>query len=227
MKWIAALLACAMASAGQLASAAQDARLSGLPLIEVPSKITPQPAGSGRMAVMLSGDGGWAALDRDIAAGFARRGIPVIGIDSLRYFWKTRAPQQAADDVAATIDHYLAAWHRSRVDLVGYSFGADVLPFIANRLPAATAAKLVTVTLVEPSLSATFEIHLSDWLPGVTTDGLPLAPEMARLKVLPLCLHGGGPDTICTSLPPAQVQQIGKGHHLGGDGEPIVERILR
>lgn len=216
-----------MASAGQLADAAQDARLSGLPLIEVPAKVAPQPVAAARMAVMLSGDGGWAALDRDIAAGFARRGIPVIGIDSLRYFWKTRAPQQAADDVAAVIDHYLDIWHRSRVDLVGYSFGADVLPFIANRLPVETAAKLSTITMVEPSLSATFEIHLSDWLPGVTTDGVPLAPEMPRLKIPPLCLHGGSSDTICSSLPPAQVTQIGKGHHLGGDGEPIVERILR
>jgi type IV secretory pathway VirJ component len=34
------------------------------------------------------------------------------------------------------IRQYLAAWNKSRVLLVGYSFGADTLPFIVNRLPA-------------------------------------------------------------------------------------------
>ncbi len=225
-------LACAVPvgalAAQQQAAALQDVRLADLPLVEIPATAEPAPAAAGRLAVVLSGDGGWASLDRSIATEFARRGIPVVGIDSLRYFWKVRTPEQTAGDVAAIIAHYLVAWHRTRVDLVGYSFGADVLPFVANRLPADMALRLATITMVEPSLSATFEIHVSDWLPGITTPGLPLAPEVAGLKLPPLCLHGGGDaDTICSHLPAAQVEQIGKGHHLGGQGDLIVKRILR
>jgi type IV secretory pathway VirJ component len=227
-----ALVACTVisgnTSAAQQPAMLRDARLAELPLVENPSTAEPAPSAADRLVVLLSGDGGWASLDRAIAAGFASRGIPVVGLDSLHYFWKARTPEQTADDVAAVIVHYLAAWHRSRVDLVGYSFGADVLPFIANRLPAATALRLATLTMIEPSQSATFEIHVSNWLPGITTPGLPLAPEVARFRLSPLCLHGGGnEDTICSDMPASQVEQIGKGHHLGGRGDLIVDRILR
>lgn len=209
-------------------STAPEPRVAALPLVEVPATAAPAPAAAGRLAIVLSGDGGWASLDRKIAAGFAQAGIPVVGIDSLRYFWSGRTPEQAAGDVAALITHYLSEWHRTRVDLVGYSFGADVLPFIVNRLPAATAARLSSVTLVEPSQSATFEIHVSNWLPGITTPGEPLAPELARLKPAPLCLYGGGGErSICSDLPAAQSAQIGTGHHLGGDADSVVDRILR
>jgi type IV secretory pathway VirJ component len=208
--------------------ASSDPRVTAMPLVEVAATSVSGPALAGRLAIVLSGDGGWASLDRKIAGSFARAGIPVIGVDSLRYFWGGRTPEQAAGDVAALITHYLAQWHLSRVDLVGFSFGADVLPFIVNRLPVATAARLSSITLVEPSESATFEIHVLNWLPGVTTAGEPLAPELARLKPAPLCIHGAGDErSICSDLPAAQSAQIGTGHHLGGDGDAVVARILR
>jgi type IV secretory pathway VirJ component len=201
------------------------ALLADLPLVELPL-----PAGSAppvRMAVMLSGDGGWAGLDRRIAASFQQRGIPVVGIDSLRYFWHERTPEETARDVAAVITHYAAAWHCQQIDLLGYSFGADVLPFVVNRLPPQLAARIATLTLVVPSSSATFEIHVSNWLPGVVTPGLPTAPELAKLQPPLLCLQGADEESsVCHGLPRATVAQIGRGHHLGGDGDPIVERIL-
>ena len=40
-----------------------------------------------------------------------------------------------AGDLARIIRHYLQAWNKKRVVLIGYSLGADVLPFLANRLP--------------------------------------------------------------------------------------------
>ena len=54
------------------------------------SKSRPRAAArtSDTFAVLLSGDGGWAGLDKEVAAALAARGIPVAGIDSLRYFWQ-------------------------------------------------------------------------------------------------------------------------------------------
>lgn len=222
------LMAFAGAAAAQPETAAQLAvRVARLPLVEVPATTMPASPLVGRMVVLLSGDGGWASLDRSIAASFARRGIPTVGINSLRYFWSARKPEEAASDVGAVIEHYLARWRLEKVDLIGFSFGADVVPFIANRLPAAAAAHVGTVTMIEPSQSATFEVHVSDWLPGAGTAGLPLAPEVRQLKPAPLCLHGDDAASPCSNLPGAQVDRIGSGHHLGGDGEPIVARILR
>lgn len=201
--------------------------LASLPVVEVPATATPAETQRDQFALLISGDGGWAGLDRGIAAAFAARGIPVAGLDSLRYFWSERTPERTAGDVAAMIEHYQALWHRHHVQLVGYSFGADVMPFVVNRLPATLAAQVAGVTLVGPSQSATFEIHVSDWLPGKPVPGVPLKPELERLAPSPLCLHGGGEtDSACLLLPAAQSAQVGSGHHLGGDADGIVERIL-
>jgi hypothetical protein len=42
------------------------------------------------MAVVVSGDGGWAGIDRDLGEELAREGLPVVGLNSLQYFWKPR-----------------------------------------------------------------------------------------------------------------------------------------
>jgi type IV secretory pathway VirJ component len=207
--------------------AAATPSFSDLPLLEQPVR-----AGCTRPAILaflLSGDGGWASIDRKVAATFVQRGIPVVGLDSLRYFWHERTPEETARDVGAIITHYLEAWHCRQVVLVGYSFGADVLPFVANRLPPQVAGHVASLALLEPSQSATFEIHISNWLPGVVTPGLPLQPELAMLHVPLLCLHGAASTdepSICHDVPHAVVMQIGRGHHLGGDGDAIVEHIL-
>jgi type IV secretory pathway VirJ component len=207
--------------------AAAAPALASLPVVEVPATGTPSEARRDEFAVLISGDGGWAGLDRGVAAAFAVRGIPVVGLDSLRYFWSARTPEKTAADVAAIIQHYQGLWHRHGVQLVGYSFGADVLPFVVNRLPATLAPQVAGVTLIGPSQSATFEIHVSDWLPGKPVPGVPLKPELERLTPAPLCLHGGGESgSACLLLPAAQSAQVGSGHHLGGDADGIVERIL-
>jgi type IV secretory pathway VirJ component len=202
--------------------------LAGLPLVEVPVGTGASVGASDAFAIIVSGDGGWAGLDRDIARAFVAQGIPVVGLDSLRYFWHEHTPEQTARDLAAIIQNYRQRWNRQAVHLVGYSFGADVLPFLVNRLPQQLAADVRSVTLVAPSESATFEIHISNWLPGVTTPGLPTKPEIARLPLAPLCIHGAGDtDTPCAALPQAESAVIGSGHHLGGDAEGIVGRILQ
>jgi type IV secretory pathway VirJ component len=66
-----------------------NTNVSGVPLIEVP---VVTGASGKRMAVMLSGDGGWAELDRAVAAELAKHGIPTVGWDSLSYFWQAKTP---------------------------------------------------------------------------------------------------------------------------------------
>ncbi len=104
--------------------------VAALPLIELPAA-APSPL----MAVVLSGDGGWRDLDKTIADALQQDGVSVVGWDSVRYFWHRKDPDDAAADLAAVLETYLARFHAEKVALVGYSFGADVLPFLYNRLP--------------------------------------------------------------------------------------------
>jgi hypothetical protein len=56
-------------------------------------------------------------------------------VDSLRYFWSEKAPDVMAHDLDEIIERYTADWHAAKVVVVGYSFGAGVVPFAVNASP--------------------------------------------------------------------------------------------
>src|SRR4029077_4940704 len=111
-------------AAQRIPEAPPPASLADLPVVEAIA------GGSGELfAVFLSGDGGWAGIDKNVAAALVARGIAVAGLDSLRYFWTPRTPQALATDLDRIVRYYAFHWKRKRAILVGYSQGADVLPF--------------------------------------------------------------------------------------------------
>ena len=138
---------------------------AGLPIVEVPA----QAAGD-TLAVLISGDGGWAGIDKAVAAALAEQGIAVVGVDSLRYFWKERTPESTAADIDRILRHYLEAWDKKDVVLIGYSQGADILPFVVNRLPAHTRSRVRLAAMLGLGERATFEFHLANWLSGHDED---------------------------------------------------------
>lgn len=209
-----------MANAAPVAKA----QIDDLPLVEVAAT-----HGTGHVAMLLTGDGGWAGLDRELVATLAAHGTSVIALDSLRYFWRKRSPAEAADDVARVLHQYGERWHASEFWLIGYSFGADVLPFIATRLPRDIQSRIAVLALLGPASTASFEIHVADWLPGADRGGLALAPEIAQLGAVPiLCVHGAGEkDSPCPALSERLVSsvEIGSGHHFSGDYAALAEQI--
>jgi type IV secretory pathway VirJ component len=202
--------------------------INDLPLVEVPA----QGAATDLFAVILSGDGGWASLDRDIGSALAARGVPVLGFNTLQYFWTARAPDVAGKDLERVVRHYLKAWNCQRVLLIGYSLGADVLPFIAGRLPEDLRRQVTTVALLGPGKTASFEFHLSDWLGGDSQGGLPTAPELKKLRGMKvLCFYGEEEqDSLCRDLAPGdpmlKALVLGGGHHFHGEYEKLADLIF-
>ena len=204
--------------------------ISDLPTQEVPA--TAESHGD-EMALLMTGDGGWAGLDQELAARLAAEGVPTVGLNSLKYFWTERTPQETTQDVARIISHYLAAWNKQRVLLVGYSFGADVLPFVVNRLPPDLRARVATVNLLGIDSNASFEIKIAGWV-GQDDSGPPTKPELSAIAGVPvLCIYGEGEsDSICPGLPKAAehttvtLAEVGTGHHFGGEYATLAERIL-
>lgn len=203
------------------------AALTGLPLTEVPA-LKP---GDDRLVVMLSGDGGWAALDRGVSAKLAAQGIGTVGLDSLSYFWKKRTPEETAAAVTGIIDWYTEHWNKQRVILFGYSFGADVLPFIVNRLPSRVLARIEQVVLAGPGHRASFEFHLTNWLGDKLEDGLPVADEIRRMPELRvICLYGSeeGSASACPDLKNTTVilRKLPGDHHFDDDYARVAEAAL-
>jgi type IV secretory pathway VirJ component len=183
------------------------------------------------MAVVISGDGGWRDLDRTIAENLQHLGIPVVGWDSLRYFWSRKTPQQTAAALALVLQTFMARWHASEVALIGYSFGADVMPFAYNRLPDTLRSHVVLIALLGFAKEADFEITVGGWLgepPG--PEALPVLPEADKIPPrLMQCFYGHDEkDTACPDLARrgAEVIRTAGGHHFGGDYEALTRDIL-
>ena len=199
--------------------------LADLPLIELRTQ-TPGPT----LAVLLSGDGGWAGLDKKVAAALVEKGIDVVGVDSLRYFWTKRTPQGLAVDVDRIVRYYAAQWHDTNVVLIGYSQGADVLPFAINRLPPATRSLITHSVMLGLGQNASFEFHVGNWLSDDDPDALPIRPEAAQLQPgKTLCIYGADEkNSLCPQLAPGSVEAYAMkgGHHFDGAYEELAKVIL-
>lgn len=209
---------------------APPASLADLPIVEVEATPgTASPGSSDTFAVLLSGDGGWAGIDKQVAGLLADRGVPTAGVDSLRYFWTPRTPAGLAQDIDRIVRYYAFHWKKKNALLVGYSQGADVLPFAVNRLPAATRALVRQTTLIGLSGSAAFEFHVANWIGG-DADGLPVKSEVDKLSSADtLCVYGDDDqDTICPQVSPQHVRAIKLpgGHHFGGNYLPLAQLVI-
>ncbi len=197
-----------------------------LPLVEVPAE------GAGdSLAIIASGDGGWAGLDRQLAGVLSAAGMPVVGLNSLQYLWKRKTPDEAGQALSRILEHYFSAWRRDRAVLIGYSTGASILPFMASRLAPELRDRVQLVVLLSPSATVDFEFHVGDWVHEATRKtALSVAPEVAKLPPLKVvCYHGAQEsDSLCPQLSAevATTVELAGGHHFGGDYEGIGRRIL-
>jgi type IV secretory pathway VirJ component len=202
--------------------------LPDLPLTEV------QATGENTnlMAIHLTGDGGWGVTDRGIAESLAAKGIPVVALNSLHYFWKQKTVEQTAADFNAILQHYRARWKRNEVIIIGYSFGADVLPFILNRIPGESLEKIRIIAYLGLSSQADFQFHWSDWFAsGKRSTSQAVRPEVEKLRGKKmLCFYGTNDgDALCRQLDAGLVKAfpLPGGHRFGKGYKPIVDAILQ
>jgi type IV secretory pathway VirJ component len=212
---------------GSVTSAAPR-NLRDLPLIEV----TSHDSSASTVAVVLSGDGGWASLDRQVAGVLADSGVSVIGWNSLAYFWRPRTPEQLAADLMRVLAVYAPSGSVARVILAGYSRGASVLPFAANLLTPAIRNRIALVALIAPESSTSFEIHARDLISNThRPSDRDTTPEINRLGwTRVVCFYGSEErDSACGGVDPAHGIAVAMqgGHHLGGRYLDIGVRILR
>ena len=127
------------------------------------------------------------------------------------------------------IRYYLRRFDKRRVLLVGYSQGADVLPFAVNRLPAGSRASIALTAVIGLSEHAVFEFHVTNWISD-DASGPPTLPEVNRITGAPvMCIYGKDEsDSVCPKLDPARVRivQMPGGHHFNGDYAGLAQRIL-
>lgn len=201
-----------------------DGNALAIPVVEVPAGQT-----TDTVTLFLSGDGGWRDLDRDVAGEMAKLGYPVVGIDTLRYYWQHKTPEQSAADLSELMQHYRQKWGTKRFVLTGYSFGADVLPAIYNRLPAEDQQRIDAVMLLAFARSGSFEIEVEGWL-GKEGQEAPTGPEMARLPASKVvCVYGveETDESGCTDKSAVGERlKLPGGHHFDENYPALAKRLI-
>jgi type IV secretory pathway VirJ component len=202
--------------------------VADLPLVELPAKGKPRA-----LAVFISGDGGWRDIDKQIGEYLQSHGVAVIGVDTLRYFWSKKPPEVVAADVDRVVKHYQQLWQVRKTALLGYSFGADILPLAWGRMTPATRDASDLIGLISPEPTADLEVSVSGWLGLSSANEVPVRPYLADMpagKVM--CIYGkdevADNDTACVApeLDKATRLERPGGHHFDGNYEAIADAIL-
>ncbi len=214
-----------IAELARRAQAGGQTELSDLPLTELPAE-----AKHGVLAIVYSGDGGWRDLDKDIAERLQSQGVPTVGVDMLRYYWAWRSPEDSASDLSRLISHYRKEWGVDKVVLIGYSFGADVMPALYNLLPADQRQSVVQVSLLALSARANFEVTVDEILTANSESTQPTRPDLDRMdpKILQ-CFDGKeDEDGVCETLKGTGIEVVETegGHHFDGDYQRLADIIL-
>ncbi|HCN84566.1 MAG TPA: hypothetical protein DIT07_13235 [Sphingobacteriaceae bacterium] len=155
-----------------------------LPIFVYPSS-TPL---SKRIIFLLSGDGGWIEFEDSLSNKYAKNGFNVVGFNSRTYFWEQKTPKQTAADLILRINKYSVLYKANRIYLAGYSFGADVIPFVYNLLPPDIKRKITALQLLSPFASTDFDVHLIT----LARDNRPynVKAEMKNIKIPVFCFYG-------------------------------------
>ncbi|MCD0489306.1 hypothetical protein LPB86_13780 [Pedobacter sp. MC2016-14] len=199
----------------------------GLPVITYPSG---NPF-SQRILFLFSGDGGWIDFEDQLALAYAKRGFFVVGFNSRSYFWEQRTPEQTAVDVQLLVKKYTGLYKGNRIYMCGYSFGADVLPFIYNRLPLATKNKVIALQMLSPFATSDFMVHTSELL-NLADDNHPykVRQEVEKITIPIYCFYGEAENPKALALVKADNFSIGTvpgGHRYETSGYEQIVASLR
>ncbi|MBS1921570.1 MAG: virulence factor family protein [Bacteroidetes bacterium] len=180
----------------------------------------------------ISGDGGFNRFSTDLCTDMNKAGYGVTAINAKSYFWDKKTPEETA----TAIQSYLARVFKNRLNqqlvLVGYSFGADVMSFIVNRLPASMQIKLVSVILLAPSTSTDFEIHWSDIFGGHIKRSMDVVEEINKMNVARTVIILGEDDMEYFPVNKVRlknfVSEILPGsHHFSGDTDKVAGTMMK
>jgi type IV secretory pathway VirJ component len=193
-------------------------------LFDLPSAL---PARS--IAIIYSGDGGWQDLDKTIGEWMAKKDIHVLGVSTIKAFWKTREPKQVAADIEAMLARADPSGSLP-VMLIGYSFGADILPFTWPLLKPETRARIRLLALLAPERTTEFHVSVAGWF-GIRSGSHSVVDAMKALPADPvLCVFGIEEidDTPCRpeTLPGMEIVHTPGEHHFDQDYPKLGQTIL-
>ena len=200
---------------------------NNLPLTIYPSL---DKDGTKPFVFMISGDGGWTKFDNEMCENLVKNGLAVVALDAQKYFWNPRTPMEASTEIARSAQYYMQLWNKKGFLLLGFSFGASLVPFITEYFPQTLQQSLKGIYGLSPDLKADFEIHLGDMLGfGNKKDTYDVLEQMIKMrKFNPVCIFGEDEPLEAQSKfggAGLKILTVPGNHHYNNDAKKIADVI--
>ena len=189
----------------------------------------PGAPATGTLVLLLTGDGGWSRVDRTIVTKLANDGDAVVGLNSLRYFLHHRSRTRVAGDITELARAGCEQYACRRIILVGYSMGADVLPFVVDRLAPDIRSRVAQLDLISLGHRAVFRFLPPQWVGIVIGHQSETVPRLASLRGIDVvCVYGRkDPGNACQDLPAgrAELVAVGTGHRMSKAAAAVADTL--
>jgi len=114
------------------------------------------------LVIFFTGDSGRSSFGEKLTDSLCAEDIPLMCINSYRFFRNRKTPQQTLDSILPYIDLNLKRYNRRKFIFAGYSFGSEVVPFLYNLMSDEWKERVEFMVLISPSYNSDFEIHFLD-----------------------------------------------------------------
>ena len=195
-----------------------------------PVKVWDAPTHDKPLIFYISGDGGLNKFSSGLCEALNKKGYDVCALNAKSYFYDKKTPEQTTSDIANYLSQKLKERTSRQIVMIGYSFGADVLPFVLARLPKNMLDQTRVSFLMAPSGSTDFEIHWSDIFGGNAKRSMDVVSEINKLENAKLVIISASDDGYLDvrkiTLKKYTHEVLPGGHHFDGDTDEIVKVII-
>ena len=136
------------------------------------------------MVFHITGDGGWMGFDIKLAKEFRAYHMPYVILNSRKYFWSGKTPDRLTKDMVPVMYEYLKKWNKKEILLTGFSFGAEIIPFLYNQLPDDLRQKVKMIYMITPEGTSDFKIHLTDMMGIDHHYNYDVVKEVEKIKTI-------------------------------------------
>lgn len=198
---------------------------------DLPVKEWNNTSHAGPLIFYITGDGGLNKFSNGLCGSLNKNGFDVIALDARSYFWKKKTPEKTTEDIGGFLFQKLSGRTDRQIVFIGYSFGADVLPFVLNRLPSELKTRVQAAFIVGSSGNTDFEIHLLDMLGAGKNRGMEVLPELNKLNENRIVIISSeddkGLDTKGIRSKNILEVTLPGGHHFDGDPDALAGVIVK
>ncbi|OQP54531.1 hypothetical protein A4H97_21400 [Niastella yeongjuensis] len=195
-----------------------------LPVKAITANDTTKP-----LVFYITGDGGWTGFSDAFIQSINKAGYPVVALNSRKYFWKKKTPAPMALELNQLINKYMTQWNRDSVILIGYSFGADVTPFLYNYAGAPLTKTVSHLVLMLPYTSTDFEVHLTEMIGIASHDVYSVVNEVNKIPKPILFILGTEKDQFPVQTLTSKNHVVvteGGGHHFDDKANIVAAHVL-